>query len=407
MKRFILVIATVAILMPSCTGRRSSKGAAVPVPVAEETPDTAVAAESATSPLPDIVETPLVAEEPDHSTNEPVKTGESIEWDHTVHDFGDILVDDGPVSCSFVLKNTGKEPVTILEVVTSCGCTDAEWTREDIQPGKTGTISATYKNEDGPNYFDKNLTVWLSVQKKPILLHLRGQVHARKQPLEELYGNVRYGMLGLKSDRYKIGNLEQGESRSEQTTVANLGKTPLTVSFKDVSEQLTVSIEPNPIPPGSTATLSATVRSDQNVWGRHDYTATPVMDGKSYGKLTFWAITKENFSSWTREQKENASQPIFTESTASIGIVGKGQDCEVTFHLSNKGKSTFHCHSIEADHKVSIDPVPDLGPGESGSFKVRLNTADLPEGEVTVYLTLITNSPLRPIVNLFIVGEVK
>ena len=79
----------------------------------------------------------------------------------------------------------------------------------------------------------------------------------------------------------------------------------------------------------------------------------------------------------------------------------------MTFHLSNKGKSTFHCHSIEADQKVSIDPVPDLGPGESGSFKVRLNTADLPEGEATVYLTLITNSPLRPIVNLFIVGEVK
>ena len=62
---------------------------------------------------------------------------------------------------------------------------------------------------------------------------------------------------------------------------------------------------------------------------------------------------------------------------------------------------------MEADRKVDIDPVPDLEPGESGSFKVRLNTSDLPEGEAVVYLTLITNSPLRPIVNLFIVGEVK
>ena len=404
MKRFCPVILTLAILVPSCAGRRHTSQEEPRGPV---TDTVKVEREEVPEPLPPVAEVPVTAEEPDHSTKEPVKTGDAVVWDHTVHDFGDILVDDGPVSCTFVLKNTGKDPVTILEVVTSCGCTDAEWTREDILPGKTGKISATYKNEDGPVYFDKNLTVWLSVQKKPILLHLRGQVHARKQPLEELYGSVRRGPLGLKSDRYKIGNLEQGESRSEQTTVANLGTTPVTVSFKDVSGQLSVTVDPNPIPAGSTATLSATVRSDREVWGRHDYTATPVIDGKAYGPLTFWAITKENFSSWTREQKENASQPIFTESTASIGVVGKGKDCEVTFHLSNKGKSTFICHSVEADRKVEIDPVPDLEPGESGSFKVRLNTSDLPEGEAVVYLTLITNSPLRPIVNLFIVGEVK
>ena len=404
MKRFCPVILTLAILVPSCAGRRHTSQEEPRVPV---TDTVKVEREEVPEPLPPVAEVPVTAEEPDHSTKEPVKTGDAVMWDHTVHDFGDILVDDGPVSCTFVLKNTGKDPVTILEVVTSCGCTDAEWTREDILPGKTGKISATYKNEDGPVYFDKNLTVWLSVQKKPILLHLRGQVHARKQPLEELYGSVRRGPLGLKSDRYKIGNLEQGESRSEQTTVANLGTTPVTVSFKDVSGQLSVTVDPNPIPAGSTATLSATVRSDREVWGRHDYTATPVIDGKTYGPLTFWAITKENFSSWTREQKENASQPIFTESTASIGVVGKGKDCEVTFHLTNKGKSTFICPRVEADRKVAIDPVPELEPGESGSFKVRLNTSDLPEGEAVVYLTLITNSPLRPIVNLFIVGEVK
>ena len=407
MKRFCPVILTLAILMPSCAGRRQARVETVPEPVTDTVVADTSSREELASPLPEIEQTPVTAEEPDHSTQEPVKTGDALEWDHTVHDFGDILVDDGPVSCTFVLTNRGKEPLTILEVVTSCGCTDAQWTREDIAPGKTGKISATYKNEDGPVRFDKNLTVWLSARKKPILLHLRGQVHARKQPLEELYGQVRMGPLGLKADRYKIGNLEQGESRSEQATVANLGKTPLKIEFKDVSKQLAVSVDPNPIPPESTATLSATVHSDPEVWGRHDYQATPVVDGQAYGPVTFWAITKENFSSWTREQKENASQPIFTESTASIGVVEKGKDCEVTFHLTNKGKSTFICHSVEADRKVDIDPVPDLAPGESGSFKVRLNTSDLPQGEATVYLTLITNSPLRPIVNLFIVGEVK
>ena len=110
-----------------------------------------------------------------------------IEWDKTVHDFGDVSADDGPLSCSFTLINRGDQPVTIYEVVSSCGCTDVQWTRETLQKGESGSISATYKNEDGPLPFDKTLTVYISGLKKPLILRLRGSVHAKKQPLGELY----------------------------------------------------------------------------------------------------------------------------------------------------------------------------------------------------------------------------
>ena len=102
------------------------------------------------------------------------KIGSSIEIDKTVHNFGDILLDSGPVTCTFTLKNTGSQPVVIYNAVTSCGCTKATWTKEPIMPGKTGTISATYSNDEGPYPFDKSVTVYLSDPKKPVILKMRG-----------------------------------------------------------------------------------------------------------------------------------------------------------------------------------------------------------------------------------------
>jgi Protein of unknown function (DUF1573). len=119
---------------------------------------------------------------PDESTDDAVQVDEVVEFDRTVHDFGDISVNDGPVTCTFTVKNIGKEPIAIYEVVTSCGCTDAQWTREPLQPGKTGTITGTYKNEDGPVPFDKTLTVYIAGVSKPVILRMRGVVHEKKNP---------------------------------------------------------------------------------------------------------------------------------------------------------------------------------------------------------------------------------
>ena len=88
------------------------------------------------------------------STQERIGT---VEFDKTIHNFGDVMLSDGPLSCTFTMKNVSEKPVVIYNVVTSCGCTDVEWTREPIKPGNTGTISTVYTNDEGPYPFDKTL----------------------------------------------------------------------------------------------------------------------------------------------------------------------------------------------------------------------------------------------------------
>jgi len=359
--------------------------------------------------LSQTVENPTMAIAPEESDAEAVQVGDVVEFDKTVHDFGDISVNDGPLSCTFTVKNIGKEPIAIYEVVTSCGCTDAQWTREPLQPGKTGTISATYKNEDGPIPFDKTLTVYIAGVGKPVILRLRGVVHEKQKPLAELYGAERIGNLGLKGLSYKVPNVLQGESSSDETKVANLGKQPLKLTFTDLSPNLTVVAEPATIPAGKTATLRYSVKADPSTWGRHNYYATPVINGKKASKkLEITALTRGNFDSWSAEKRKNAAQCIFDESTVSFGTVTAGTPVEAAFNFTNKGKSALTIHSLDADAEGLTYTLPADTPAQKkGSIPVRLDTSRLPKGETVVMITLTTNCPARPLVNLFLVGLVK
>ena len=330
-------------------------------------------------------------------------------FDKLVHDFGDVSVEDGPLTCTFTVTNNGKEPIALFEVVSSCGCTDVTWTREPLQPGKSGTISATFKNEDGPFPFDKTLTIYISGQRKPVILRLRGVVHEKKKSLSELYGAQKLGDFGLKARDYKAGVLKQGLTVSETASVANLGKKPLKVEFTEVSEHLSLSVSPNPIPAGSTATLVFTIEAAPGLYGKQTYTAVPVLNGrKASAPLSVWSTTRENFDKWTEEERNGGAIPVFENSTANFGIVKAGDPVEITFSCSNRGKSTFHIYQADPeDPALKVLEMTDCEPGGKGLVRVSLNTSAVEKGEAVIMLTLTTNSPLRPVVNLFVAGQIQ
>jgi hypothetical protein len=66
-----------------------------------------------------------------------------------------------PATATFVVKNTGTEPLIIEQANPTCGCTMGDYTKAPIAPGKTGTITATY-NAAAATHFDKHLTVKFS-----------------------------------------------------------------------------------------------------------------------------------------------------------------------------------------------------------------------------------------------------
>lgn len=342
--------------------------------------------------------------------NAQIKIGDSIEIDKITHNFGDILLDSGPVSCEYTITNLGDEPAVIYNVTTSCGCTDAEWTRQPLKKGEKGKISVTYSNDEGAFPFDKNITVYLSSIKKPLILKLKGVSREKLRPIESQYP-IHIGSLGMKESYIKCGNLEQGKTKTEAVLVANISSSPLEVDFKDVSENLEISVTPNPIPAKSTAEMVLTVKADRDIWGRNEYWATPLLNGKAAvengktRKIGTWAFTKDNFDDLSETEISKGSMPRFETSTFSFGKVPVGTEIHATFTFKNEGKSCFCVYKVDVDACCySHSDIPAADPGEEVSFRVHLDTKDMPKGECLKIVTLTTNSPLRPIVNLFISG---
>ncbi len=330
-----------------------------------------------------------------------------IELDKTVHDFGDVITGSGPLTCEFRIKNISDTPLVIYNVAVSCGCTDVSWTREPIKSGGYGKISVTYSNDDGPYPFDKNVTAYFSGIKKPVILKLRGVAREKEIPLKDKYP-VHWGDFALKSAEIKGGNLTQGNQKSDMAIVANIGTKPLSVSFADVTPELKISVSPNPVPAGSTAKMNFTLTADRSRWGKTWYYATAVVNGTKQGRIGIWGFTKEDFSGWTKEQRDNASQPSYDTNTFNFGIVKPGDKVEAVFSCKNIGKSDYVVYKTDSDWAgTEIPEIAKLAPGKSGTYRFVVDTTGMPDGENMVVITMTTNSPGRPLVNLFIGGAVR
>ncbi len=75
---------------------------------------------------------------------------------------------------SFTLINVGNKPLVIADVITSCGCTTVDYTKEPTRPGGNVTLNVKYK-ADSPGYFNKSITVICNAKKSPLTFLVKGE----------------------------------------------------------------------------------------------------------------------------------------------------------------------------------------------------------------------------------------
>lgn len=83
-----------------------------------------------------------------------------IKFNETTKSVGTFSVKKSKVSTTFTFTNVGTAPLVIHQVVASCGCTVPSYSKEPVQPGKTGTIKVDYDGEGKSlGYFKKSIIV--------------------------------------------------------------------------------------------------------------------------------------------------------------------------------------------------------------------------------------------------------
>jgi len=94
------------------------------------------------------------------------------------HDFGSVK--KGPiVHHTFEFTNTGNEPLIIKDVNPSCGCTNVDFDKQPILPGKKGHIKVGLRTAEQHGMFMKDVYIQSNAANaapdKRYTIHIKGQ----------------------------------------------------------------------------------------------------------------------------------------------------------------------------------------------------------------------------------------
>jgi hypothetical protein len=106
--------------------------------------------------------------------------GPKMELENPTIDYGDVMKGEDDGVRTFKFTNTGNEPLKLVNVKSSCGCTVPTYPKEDIMPGESGEITVKYNMR--PGRFSKSITITTNGvnektnQPNRVILRIKGNV---------------------------------------------------------------------------------------------------------------------------------------------------------------------------------------------------------------------------------------
>lgn len=101
---------------------------------------------------------------------------QELSFEQTMVDLGQIKHKDGNRDFEFRFTNTGTSPLVLLSVDVSCDCTDIEFSKRPIMPGKSSEIKITYKPAKTAGAFYKAVQVYANIPEKRQIVTFKGEI---------------------------------------------------------------------------------------------------------------------------------------------------------------------------------------------------------------------------------------
>ena len=188
--------------------------------------------------------------------------------DNNIFDYGTIPEDGGLAYHTFMIKNTGKDPLVIKQVTASCGCTTPDWTKEPIASGKTGEVKVAYNPLGRPGPFKKIISVYCE-NADPVQLVITGSVGKKNSDAPKV------PIFTPTEGSYDFGTIGENDGYAEHIfKFKNTGDAPLIISRVTASCGCTRPEWPQtPVEPGQEGSIIITFNPKGRL-GNFNKTAT-------------------------------------------------------------------------------------------------------------------------------------
>ena len=326
-----------------------------------------------------------------------------ITFTKTEHDFGKINEADGRVSVVFEFKNEGMAPLVLSNVRASCGCTTPTWTKEPVEPGKTGSITVTYNPNGRPGRFQKTVTITSNATEPSKRVYIKGEVIPKSAKPANKY-TIAVGELSMKSKTLDLGTIKRGAQKNGELEYANLSKADHHVELATNAAESYLINQVTLADPKANEIGKFVFAFDSNhpkLYGPIEAYAYVVVDGKkeitdTY-KLTIKANFEEDFSQMTTEDKQKA--PIIeVQADHNAGKIAAGKVLKCSFPIKNIGVNPLEVRRVyAADNHLKAKAPKAVKAGKKGTVAVEINTKGMQAGAYNREVVVITNDYQNPI----------
>lgn len=335
-----------------------------------------------------------------------------LEFIEEDHDFGIIKEVDGPAEYKFEFTNTSDNPVTITNVRASCGCTTPAWTREPVNSGGKGFITAVYNPRNRPGPFHKTLTVTTSGQNNTIILRIQGKVEPKPRTIEDDYRSV-MGDLRTEYRAINVGKVYNNAPAKKIFKVYNQGDNDLVFQNNiEAPEYIKIRFEPQTLKPKEKGTIIIDYDSRLNdELGFINsqvtiYTNEPQPQNKKV--FTVYADQNEYFAPLTSDAAAVAPKLSIEKRIHDFGKINQGDVVTTTYPLKNMGKNTLMIRKITSncDCAVVSFEKKELITGEKIDLEVTFNSTGR-RGTQQKSVTIYTNDPVTPVQRVILKASVQ
>lgn len=315
-----------------------------------------------------------------------------------------------PATVEFEVKNKSNRAIHIVDVRTSCGCTDVEYPKDEIPADSKFTVRVTYDAQT-MGHFDKLIDLYADNSDKPLLLRMRGQVVREIVDFGGKYdfmlGNVQADCNDVEFDDVNRGERPQKKIHIRNTTDATIE--PVVMHLPDY---LSANVSPSKIAPGHSGVV--TISLDSKKLKEMGLTQTSIFLGTFPGdrvgrekEISVSAVLLPKFDNLTAKQLANAPKLYISTKELNLGAFNGKKKLKGEIVVRNEGKSTLNIKSLQmftVGLQVALNKQK-LQPGESAKLKITAEDKLLKTARSAPRVLMITNDPNQPKVTIKVKTE--
>lgn len=339
-----------------------------------------------------------------------------VHWLQTEHEFGTFNEENGSVSCTMRLVNTGDSILVITRVQSTCGCTATEYTRTGIEPGDTASVTLTYNPANRPGSFKKDVYVYTNGTPRRSRLTISGKVIGAEVTVDEKYP-VRAGNLRLEVENVPMGEMYRGATRNAYINTYNASRDTLVVTVDGNLPHVSLNAAPDTVAPGEASAIVVHYDTRQApLWGLNVDTllvmSEPLHNSPTaisgIARVYVMAQVLEDMRKVTPEQRLKGPELKVSAEKVIYENMHRGTVATQAITLANKGKGVLNVRRLWCpDKAVTIGRVPErIKRGKEAKVEISVDPSRLEGDVLNTTLTVITDDPYTPQVTVRLVGMV-